>query len=222
MTSAATTPELKDYQDEVFNRPHMNGFNEVVHQGIFPYSFGVANSSLPLQMVVPRCVFGSYPGTGDYKITLTQYGEDSDALIIMDFGEAARDFPVDHQDVIRFLRGNGRPIVAEKLIAMLEDAREDPDECPIGIVSLRDMAWFLVGERAFSDPFIGPDRRGIVHAQWRFNGNGVLVISFLGYGEILLVAQADESPVTGMLDISKRGPEREIMEEFGHLVPRRY
>ena len=183
---------------------------------------GAAGSSLSPQMVVPRCVLRPHPGTADYEVTLIQYGGDSNALIIVDFGEITSEFPKEHREVVKLLRDNGRPILARKLITMLRNMREDPDEPPISIVSLRDMARFLVEHKDFADPFIGPDRRGIIHAQWRIIDNGALVLSFLGDGEILLVAQADESPDDEILDISTRGLEQEILEEFGHLVPHRY
>ena len=222
MTSAITAPELNDRQDDALYRANVMGFGDTVDQGEGEYSLGIANHILPLRELPPQYVIWSHPGTGNCEPKLTQYGEDADALIVVDFEEPVDDFPVDHRDVVAFLRGNGRPIVAEKLVSMLEDMREDPDDSTIDIVSLREMAWFLVENKDFSDPFIGPDRHGIIHAQWRFAGNGVLVISFLGYGEILLVAQADAGHFEEILDISKRGPEKAIIKEFGHFVPRRY
>ena len=50
------------------------------------------------------------------------------------------------------------------------------------------MARLLVEPACFADPAIGSDGWGVMHAQWRITGNGLLVMSFLGYGEILLTA----------------------------------
>ena len=222
MTSAATAPELRDYQDDDQNWVRVTGFSDATEQRAPEYSIEIANNGLPVSLLFRRCVFRFCPGTADYKPKFTPYGEDSEAFIFVDFGEPDVDFPVDHQEAVRFLRANGRPIVADKVVSMLEDVTEDPDAPQPSIVSLRDLARFFVENQDFSDPFIGPDSREIVHAQWRFIGNGVLVISFLGYGEILLVAQADESPVSGALDVTKRGAKREILKEFGYLVPRRF
>ena len=222
MTSATTAPELRDYQDDDQNWVRVTGFSDATEQRAPEYSVEIANNGLPVSLLFRGCVFRSCPGTADYKPKFTRYGEDSAALIVVDFGEPTDDFPLDAQDAVRFLRANGRSVVAEKLVSMLENVKEDPDASSPDIVSLRDLARFLVENQDFSDPFIGPDRRDIVHAQWRFIGNGVLVISFLGYGEILLVAQADETPVSEALDVSKRGPKREILKEFGYLVPRRF
>ncbi len=161
-------------------------------------------------------------GTADHRLEFIQYGEDSDALIVVGFGESETDLPKDHWEAVLFLRKNGRPILADKLIAMLQVVEEDPDVGTVSIVSLRDMARIMVDNGDFADPSISPDDLGIVHAQWRIFGNGLLVISFIGHEEILVVAQADGEPQEEDLDISKRGQMQEILREYGHLVPLRH
>ena len=222
MTSAATTPDLTEYEDDNAYVSYVKGFSEAIGRGVWEHYLGTDVSSVSEQLVIPRCVIRSHSGTGDYAVTLIQYGEDSNALIIVDFGETATEFPKEQQEVVNYLRENGRPILAGKLITLLRNVREDPNGSTVNIISLREMARLLVTHENFSDPFVGPDRRGIVHAQWRIMNNGVLVVSFLGYGEILLVAQADENPDNEALDISARGLERDILGEYGHLVPRRH
>ena len=129
------------------------------------------------------------------------------------------DFPVDHQDAVEYLRANGRPILADKLVTLLQNIDEDPDEPEVNIVSLRDMARCPVEHGDFADPSIGSDRYSMVYAQWRIMGDGVLVLSFLGNGETLLVAQADRdgSPV----DVSEEGRLQDVIKEYECLVPRR-
>ena len=222
MTSAATAPDLTGYEAGSPYISYGQVFNEAIVQGVWESYAGPSESGLSIKMAGPRCFFWSHSGTAEYELKLVQYGDDLNALIIVDFGETTDEFPKEDQQVVKLLRENGRPILARKLVTMLRNTREDPDEPTINIVSLRDMARLLVEHNDFADPFIGPDRLGIIHAQWRIIGNGVLVVSFLGYGEILLVAQADESPDNQALDVSRRGPDQEILEEFGHLVPRRY
>ena len=156
-----------------------------------------------------------------HAIRFFQFGDDSTPLIIADFGEPASEFPEEQQRIIDLLRNNGRDILAEKLITMLRNVDEDPDEPEINVVSLRQMAQCFVERKDFADPFIGPDSRGIVHAEWRICGNGVLVMVFPGDGVVLLVAQSDETPVSKKLDICVTKPTPEILEEFGYLVPRR-
>ena len=83
-------------------------------------------------------------GTADHQPEFIQYGEDSDALIVVGFGESETELPKDYWEAVRFLRNNGRPILADKLIAMLQAVDEDPDGGTISIVSLRDMARLMV------------------------------------------------------------------------------
>ena len=156
-----------------------------------------------------------------HRIRFFQCSGDSKPLIVADFGEPASEFPKEQQRIIDLLRNNGREILAEKLITMLRDVQEDPDEPEINVVSLQQMAQFFVEQKEFADPFIGPDSRGIVHAEWRIFGNGVLVMVFPDDGVVLLVAQTDETPISKKLDICVRKPTPEVLEEFGYLVPRR-
>ena len=113
------------------------------------------------------------------------------------------------------------PILSDKLVTMLRDVQEDPDSPPVNIVSLRQMASLLINQPDFADPFIGPDNRGFVYAQWRIVGNGVLVIRFPDDERILLIAQADETSEREELDISVEGPKSNILEEYRYLVPSR-
>ena len=222
MTTSATAPDLTEAEDSFSSSSYIREFNEAIERGVWGHYAEPAGNSLYRQMLIPPCVIRAHPGTSDYEVMLIQYGGDSNAIVVVDFGESTSEFPKEHREIIRLLRDNGRPILAGKLITMLRNVNEDPDKPTISIFSLRDMARLLIEHGEYADPFIGPDRRGIIHAQWRIIGNGVLVVSFLGYGEILLVAQADESPNEVALDISRRGPEQGILEEYGRLVPRRY
>jgi hypothetical protein len=140
-------------------------------------------------------------------------------MVLVDFGEPITDFPTDHQEAVEYLRANGRPILADKLVTMLQNIDEDPDEPEVNIVSLRDMARCLVEHRDFADPSIGSDRYSMVYAQWRIMGDGVLVVSFLGNDEILLVAQADRDGCP--VDVSEQGRLQDVLKEYECLVPRR-
>ena len=222
MTSAATGLDLIDLVGSSLSSSSVHEVAHALEQGVWESYFGAGASSLPVQLVGPFFILRSYPGTADCEVTLIQYGDDSDALIVVDFGEPASEFTKGQHEVVNYLRSNGRPILARKLIDILRNAAEDPDEPEVRIVSLQQMAQLLVLNDDIADPSIGPDRLGIIHAQWQILGDGVLVISFLGQGEILLVAQADENPGNEFLDVSTVGSEQEILEGYGHLVPRRY
>ena len=124
-----------------------------------------------------------------------QYGSDADTWVLTDFGEPTSDFSEEQQEMVDWLRNNGRPVLSDKLVTMLQDVQEDPDGPQINIVSLKQMAEFFVEQKDFADPSIGLDRHDIVYAQWRIIGNGVLVIRFPGDEKLLLVAQADAMPL---------------------------
>lgn len=152
----------------------------------------------------------------DHRVSFIQYGSDE---VLADFGEPITAFPTDHQETVEYLRTHGRPVLAEKLVTLLQNVNDDPDEPPIYISSLRDMARCLVEHKGFADPSIGLGRRGMVYAQWRIMGDGVLVVSFLGHDEVLLVAQASRGGCP--LDISESGRSQDIVKEHEDLVPRR-
>ena len=160
-------------------------------------------------------------GSTDCSPRIYQYGDDRNVLIVVDFEEPEDEFPKDHIEVVLFLRANGRPILADQLVAMLQEAEENPEEVVFKFMSLRDMARLLVEQKDFADPSIGPDGWGVVHAQWQIAGDGLLVMSFLGYGEVLLTARANESPNQERLRISNRARAQDILREYGHLVPLR-
>ena len=211
-------PEVTESSE--FMKFCMQELTEIMHRDVWEHCIEPADSR-HTRTVGPRYVLRSYSGTSDYEISLLQYGEYPDTLIMVDFGEPTSEFPEEYQAHIDHLRTNGRRILADKLVTMLRNMRDDPDQGEVHIVSLQDMARLFSKRQEFADPFIGTDRRGIIHAQWRMVGNGVLVWGFLGYGDVLLVAQADETPDNEELDITTRGSEHAILEEFGHLVPRR-
>ena len=187
------------------------------------FSSGVPGMGVFAPEVLQRLVLHVFIGdTVDHEIKFFQYGEDSGSVIVTDFGEPTSEFPEEQQEVIDRLRSNGRPILSEKLVTMLRDVQEDPDSPQVNIVSLRQMASLFIEQRDSADPFIGPDSRGFVYAQWRIIGNGVLIIRFPDDEKILLVAQADKTSDREELDISVQGPKSKVLEEYGYLVPLRH
>ena len=65
-------------------------------------------------------------------------------------------------------------------------AREDPEESPIDLQSLRAMAHLLISERRLPDPRTSVTSDGFVHIEWRFPSNGILAMVFLPSGLIRL------------------------------------
>ena len=144
--------------------------------------------------------------------------EDASELLEDDNGPL-EEFFLNYQGAVSYLRKNGRPVTAQQLMEILED--QEPEDTPIRVASLREMAWLLVDNQDLADPFIGADHRGLMHAQWRIVGNGVIVWGFLERGENLLVIRADEIPGRPALRENTRGAKNEILDQYGHLVPRR-
>ena len=147
--------------------------------------------------------------------------EDRPDLVIVDAGEPLHDFPQDCQEVVRYLRDNGRLVLAGDLEAMLKEAEKDPDFNGVDFVSLRSMARLLVREGHYADPFMGPDWDGIVYSEWRIPGNGLLAWGFLESGELLSMVQADAVLGREKLHENIRGLEEEVLRKHGYLVPLR-
>ena len=127
-----------------------------------------------------------------------------------------------HQ-IVSYLHDHGRKTLAGKLVRLVEDLPEDPETANIIInrTSLREMAMLLVEQGHFADPSIAVSQDGLMHAQWRIDGNGVIVWGFMGNGEILAVVQADTTPNHPPLNIAEQRLQGEILKEFGYLVPHR-
>ena len=120
--------------------------------------------------------------------------------------------------VVEWLKASARLELVDEVTELLRESSEEPFEPPIGVEVLWQMAQFFVERHPdFDDPVIGSDRHGGVLAQWRIYDSGVLVIAFLGNGEVLLVASAWDGEKR--LSISERGLEGDIIERHGYLVP---
>ena len=232
-TSASTAPPISSRED-IWLRPIRPPiFSEAAvpetteeHRHGRPYVRMLSSRASDREVFFPgacyRVDLGEFSGdTVNREITFLRYWESCGSVIVVDFGERTSEFPEEQQEVVERLRRNSRPILSDKLVTMLRDVQEDPDSPPVNIVSLRQMASLLINQPDFADPFIGPDNRGFVYAQWRIVGNGVLVIRFPDDERILLIAQADETSEREELDISVEGPKSSILEEYRYLVPSR-
>jgi hypothetical protein len=156
-----------------------------------------------------------------YVTKIRQYGEGPTTIVVVDFeepeAEAEAEFDGNHWQAVQFLRSNGREVLASKLVETLRNTEENGGV--VNIISMRDMVRLMVRHQRFADPFISPDDYGIVYAQWRTEGNGIVVMSFPGGEEIVLTAQADAVPGLEELDISEQGDMHGIIRKYGHLVP---
>ena len=185
--------------------------------GVKRYNLEVGGTSSIVGTTSIIVVYAATPDTVlRQDVTIRQFGN----YFVVDSGEPLGEFPDEYQATVNQMRENGRPVLADQLIEMLED--QEPDEAKISLVSLREMARLLVEQMDFDDPSIGADRHGLVHAQWTIAGNGILIWGFLEDKRILMVAQADESSIApDGLDINERLPAEKVLDTYGHLVPRR-
>ena len=94
----------------------------------------------------------------------------------------------DPAGIVNALRVADRCDVADQLSDLLEDLSEDGDARSIVLESLRELARFLIDERAFEAPAIGVDPAGFVQAEWPVLENGLLVMNFRPDGLIRFVA----------------------------------
>lgn len=166
-----------------------------------------------------------YIGADYFRRILFEFlAESSTAILSVSFQQengASSEFEEEYQKVIVELQSGGREIVADDLIELLRIALEDPEEPKIRPLSLQAMAQFLIRNRAFDDPIIGPDSMGFMQAEWHIIGDGLLVLAFLQDDLIHCVAQSDATSECEALNRSVRMTEDEALEEFGKLVPPR-
>ena len=123
-------------------------------------------------------------------------------------------------DAIEQMRIGGRQLVADEIAELLHSIREDPEEDEdIQPDSLRAMARFLVEHQEYADPLTGPDPNGIMQAEWRIFGDGLVVMAFLDGEHVRCIAQA-EPPDETALNVSDELPARQAAEKYGRLIPR--
>lgn len=93
-----------------------------------------------------------------------------------------------HDEVIAVLRLLGIPGIAERLRYLHDVSLDgDPDEPPMALDSLRELALFFVKGRPWNDPEIGISPDGLLQAEWRV-GAGILAMKFLPGGFIQFAA----------------------------------
>ena len=232
MTTASTeAPDFVELEDSL---PQLSGYYPLPSAGYLdggPWE-GSALSAFDLfpadlilryyrRSFVAALSWETYLTGGAVPVRVLEYEGASNRTFAVDFGEPLLAFPEHHRETVQYLRARGRPVLADRVVTMLQAIRDDPDEQPVDILSLQEMARLFVEQQGFADPYISPGRRGIVHTQWRLDGNGALVWGFLGNEKIMVVAQVDEFQGRAPLDISTSGTTQDILEDYGHLVPTR-
>ena len=109
-----------------------------------------------------------------------------------------------HDEVIAVLPLLGLRALAGRLSYLHEiTSGEDPDEPPMALDSLRELALFFVSEPQCQDPEVGisPDR--LLLAEWRVRDGGTLAMKFLPAG--LIQFAAISRPTGGQQALSVHG-----------------
>ena len=112
--------------------------------------------------------------------------------------------------IIEELRKSGLNAVADRLSWLQQLAADDPDERPMDVDSLRELAAFLVSERRLPHPQIGVSPDGLAQAEWRLpgaagdpEGGGILALEFLRSGLIRFAGMSAGLRVSGTLSKAK-------------------
>ena len=147
-------------------------------------------------------------------------GSDSRLVVLVDFGDTAfeeESRSAEYLFIVEALRTSGREIPANRVAMKLKS----PDELEINLYSLQEMARFLLRHRDYACPIVGTDPQGIIQIEWRFDGNGLLVVAFLGEETVHCVALSDATPEREELDESVRLSTDALAETFGELIPKK-
>ena len=149
-------------------------------------------------------------------------GSDSRLVILVDFSDtiAKEDTSsAEYDRIVEALRASGRELLADEVFEMLIATRDDPSEIPIKLYSLQQMAVFLLENRGVRDPIVGPNLSGVMQAEWKIFGDGLLVLVFWGEGQVHCVVRVDATTNRAEVRESVRLSPTEAMEKFGDLVP---
>ena len=122
--------------------------------------------------------------------------------------------------VIQILRARGRPAVADRLRYLYDLARDDPEEQPIHIRSLRHVASFLLSYPQLVDPEVGTSPNGFAHVEWNLpdrsvdrSGNGLLAMEFLPTAMIRFAAlSSPHRPGSERLTVHGTMPANEMLD----------
>ena len=206
MINAATTPDRVIGYEELTELVFSGPFNETsddTRKTVIVMECGSVTSARARfyqRPEWPNAVFVDCSEWGDEA-----KGQDSDFLT------------AEERETIEQLRTGGRELFAEEVEETLLTSKQ-PDEDPVQLVSLQEMAKFLVRNRRVKDPLAGPSPTGIMQLEWEILGDGLLVIAFVERRRVHLVAQA-EPPKQPAIRLSEYLTQDEVMTGYGHLIP---
>ena len=124
-----------------------------------------------------------------------------------------------HDEIIAVLPLLGCRAIADRLDYLREiSGDDDPDEPPMTLDSLRELALFLVSEPQWTDPEIGISPDGVLQAEWRCR-DGILAMKFLPAGFIRFAAVSRTTGIQPQLRVQGTLPKDKAlraMQAFTH------
>ena len=126
-----------------------------------------------------------------------------------------------HNEIIAVLPLLGIRAIADRLGYLHEISRDgDPDEPPMALDSLRELALFFVRESQWLDPEIGISPDGLLQAEWRVRG-GIVAMKFLPAGFIRFAAISRPAGGHPPLRVHGTLPKDEALRAVQAFTPQR-
>ncbi len=94
------------------------------------------------------------------------------------------------EEIVAAIRYGGWNAIADRLIYLRSLVLDNPDEIPIQIESLRNLALFIANrqQQQLPEPQIGINPDGFACTEWRIANHGILAMDFLPSGQIRFAA----------------------------------
>ena len=89
-----------------------------------------------------------------------------------------------HEEIIVVLRLHGFDKAASRLNYLQLAVADDPDEAPIELESLRQLARFLIAEQRLPHPRIAVSPDGLMQIEWHTEDSGIIAVKFLLDGKV--------------------------------------
>ena len=95
---------------------------------------------------------------------------------------------MEQTEIIAVLKFHGLDAIADRLEYLQGLVADDPDEQPMSIDSMRELAYFLMSEQQLPQPQIAIGPEGLAQIEWRVGETGILAMEFLPYNLIRFAA----------------------------------
>ena len=94
------------------------------------------------------------------------------------------------EEIVAAIRYGGWNAIADRLTYLRSLVLDDPDEIPIQIESLRNLALFIANrqQQQLPEPQIGINPDGFACTEWRIANHGILAMDFMPSGQVRFAA----------------------------------